>query len=165
MLPSRSVVPVFGTTQRYVTAYRSLHRVPDSEVLESLLPDMVQAWADEGEWYAIVMFSDGRGNCGGISPTSRMPPADAFERMLDLAVRLNKEAHHNGHWIIGWVNGFIAGMWRARQRHTDEDHQTRMLIVTDLAETWQRAQEWSLEEMADRLEGGYTAGLERYKQT
>ena len=133
-------------------------------VFRYLVADIDRTVGSEGPWYAVVMLSNGQGNCGGIAATSRMPPPDAFERMVDLAVKLNREAHHNGHWIIGWSNGFIDGVWRGRQRHAKEDAASVILIETALAETWERAKQWSLQEMADRIEAGYTEGIERYRQ-
>ncbi len=157
-------LPIVGTTQRLVDCGRPLHPVSDDDLFPGLLHDINSTAGIEGPWYAVVMLSNGRGKAGGISETSRMPPPDAFDRMVDLAVKLNAEAHHNGHWIVAWVNGWISGIWRGFAAHVGEDKRSTILIETDLAEPWVRACLWSLNEMAERIEAGYAEGIERYRQ-
>jgi hypothetical protein len=158
------VVPIVGTTRRLVECGQSLHRMPDDELFKDLVEDIDRSLGLEGFWYAVVMLSNGQGNCGGLSETTRMPPPEPFQRMVDLAVLVNRESHHNGHWIIGWVNERIVGVWRGRARHRDEDAATVMLIEQTLDEPWARAREWSLNEMAERLEAAYVEGIDRYRQ-
>jgi hypothetical protein len=159
------LLPVLGTTRRLVDCGRPLHRVPDERLFQELAEDIERAVGDEGAWYACIMLASGRGACNGVVPTSRMPPGDVLARMIDLAVKLNGESHHYGHWVILWVNGFISSVWRGWQEHAEEDKRSVILLVTDLAETWARARLWTLDEMADRCEGGYQEGIVRYRQS
>lgn len=164
LIGGRKILPVIGTTRRLVDCGQALHPVPDDEVFDRLIPHIEDTAGLEGPWYAVVMLSNGQGQCGGLVETSRRPPDDVFERMVDLAIKMNRECHHNGHWIIAYSNGWISGVWRAWVQHKTEDKRSAILIETDLAETWERARLWSLEEMMARLDGGYAEGIERYHQ-
>ena len=158
--PTVRVLPMLGTTRREIDCGCRLHPVPAEEVTRKLIDD-IETIADGG-WYAVVMFSDGRGAMRGLTETARLPPQDALDRMVDLAVLLNRDNHHNGHWVIIWSNERINMIWRALVTHgADADRQDHVMFDVGLDEPWSRARLWSLEEMAERAEAGY-AGAREY---
>lgn len=77
-----------------------LHGVPDRIVTVDLSGQLVRHVGPN--WYACVMFSDGRGVCLGADDAVAAPPEHVVNWMAQTAVALNRELHSNGHWIVAW---------------------------------------------------------------
>lgn len=53
-------------------------------------------------WYAVVIFSDGRGVCLGMDRMTPAPADYVLSWMIRVAVALNRAANHGGHWVVAW---------------------------------------------------------------
>lgn len=123
-------IPVLGEGARLVNCYCRLHRVPDDMVVMRLRDQIVN---DLGlGWYAVVMFGDGRGTMRGCDVTVPEPEEAISTFLFYLAVRLNRECHHDGHWVVVWSkNRIIHLMFRDRDgdlqfSHSIDDAWTRV---------------------------------------
>lgn len=85
---------------RTVDCGMRLHGVPD-RIVGTDLAGQLQRHVCPG-WYAVVMFSDGRGVCMGVHDEIPSPPEAAVQWMVQAAVALNRELHHGGHWVVAW---------------------------------------------------------------
>lgn len=141
-------VPLVGTTARMINCGRALHRVPDETVYANL-KDHLDGAADEVEWYAVVLLSNGFGHIRGREERTAPPPAEPLERMIDLAVVLNRDLHHGGHWVVFWADDRMTALWR--------DGAGKPLIQQQFDDPWVRVRPWSADELAERC----AAAMER----
>lgn len=145
------VTPILGTTKRLVDCGQSLHRVPD-EIATASVVEQIRQFAD-GPWYACLMRANGRGTLRGESDTARRPPEEMVDTMLRLAVLLNREMHHDGHWVLFTSSGHITAFWR------DRDGDVHFEITFD--EPWSRFRAWPTQRFAQQCEAAYTAWADR----
>jgi len=88
-----------------------LHRVPDGIVTAGLADQMARHVGRD--WYAAVMFADGRGVAAGQAASTPAPPESLVEWMAKAATALNKDLHQDGHWVVAWAKAVgIVLLWR-----------------------------------------------------
>jgi len=149
------IIPVLGTTGRTIDCGRALHRVDDRMVIEGLAGQI--EFAGEGaEWYAVVLRGDGRGILRGRTDKTPAPPQDVLDRMVDLAVTLNRDLHRGGHWVVFWADDRMHALYRdaaghglAAVNYDDPWPRIAPLPVTDLAERCEKAIQVALPMMGD----------------
>lgn len=143
-------VPVLGTTGRMIDCGRRLHRVEDRMVIENLAPQI--EFAGEGaEWYAVVLRSDGRGVLRGRTEQTPVPPQDVLDRMVELAVLLNRDLHYGGHWVVFWADDRLQALYRDCNGHG--------LAAVNYDDPWARVSQWPASDMAERCEKAIAAAL------
>jgi hypothetical protein len=77
-----------------------LHGVPDRIVSTDLAGQLERHVSPE--WWAVVMFSDGKGVCIGVHDRIPSPPEAAVQWMVQAAIALNREIQAGGHWVVAW---------------------------------------------------------------
>lgn len=143
-------VPVLGTTGRRINVGRALHMVPDEIVIRRLAADM-DFTAEDADWYAVVLFSNGIGSIRGRGVNSPPPPPDALDRMVELAVLLNREVHFGGHWVVFWADDRMHALYR--------DAQGNGLVSQKFDDPWARVKTWPVTDMAERCEAAMAQGI------
>lgn len=143
--------PIFGTTTRLVDLGQALHRIPDMIVHARLVEDLDDL-CEGASWYACVLRMDGTGALRGRSDTSRKPEQDVLDTMVDLAKRLNRDLHHDGHWIVYWADEQLGVIWRDR----DGDMQFDLTF----SEPWHRVKAWGAVDLAERSEAAWAGNAE-----
>ncbi|CAB4144177.1 hypothetical protein UFOVP469_16 [uncultured Caudovirales phage] len=108
------------------------HRVPPPIVQARLREDLDETV--EGAWWSFVIYDDGRAALVPQSPFAPRPPLSAEARMMEIGVMLNRELHHNGHWVVAWADGQINILWR--------DGDGDLQFVDTFDETWARIRRW-----------------------
>lgn len=143
-------VPVLGTTGRRLNVGRALHMVPDEIVVRRLASDLDYT-AEGADWYAVVLFANGIGSIRGRGVKSPAPPPDALDRMVELAVMLNREVHFGGHWVVFWSDDRMQALYR--------DGQGNGLIAQKFDDPWARVKSWPLTDLAERCEAAMAQGI------
>lgn len=99
------------TQQRVFNLRQVIHKVPDKIVGGRVRQALTAACGPE--WYACVMFSDGR---GALSPSNKWvpePDEDHRQFLIALTAGLNRRASYMGSWAAAWVgNTKFVAMWR-----------------------------------------------------
>ena len=143
-------VPVLGTTVRRINVGRALHMVPDEIVIRRLQSD-IEYTAEGADWYAVVLLANGIGSIRGRGVKSPAPPEDVLERMVDLAVMLNREVHFGGHWVVFWADDRMHALYR--------DGQGNGLVSQKFDDPWARVKAWPVTDMAERCETAMAQGI------
>ena len=138
-------LPIFGTTVKRVHCGRSLHRVPTEVVFAGLREDCAE-FLGQG-WYACVLLSDGSGVLRGNRERTKEPAQEVRDKMLAVAVMLNREQHNDGHWVIAWADGRLHMLWR--------DMDGDLQFVFEIDEPWVRVKDWPDTEFSARAEAGF----------
>jgi hypothetical protein len=146
-------LPIFGTTTARVHVGRALHRVPTEVVFAGLREDC--AYVMGKTWYACVLLEDGSGVLRGHRDLARRPAQDVVDKMVSIATKLNAEAHHDGHWVVGWADARLHMFWR----DADGDLQ----FCGDCNEPWQRIRNWPDTMFAELAEGFYKQWVEHMR--
>ena len=150
MMGMERTVPVLGTTGRMIDCGRRLHRVDDGLVILNLATQI--EFAGEGaEWYAVVLRSDGRGVLRGRTEQTPAPPQDVLDRMVELAVLLNRELHYGGHWIVFWADDRMQALYRDGNGHG--------LAVVNYDDPWPRIAPIPVNDLAERCEKALATAL------
>ena len=143
-------VPVLGTTGRMIDCGRRLHWVDDGLVILNLATQI--EFAGEGaEWYAVVLRSDGRGMMRGRTEQTPPPPQDVLDRMVELAVLVNRELHYGGHWIVFWADDRMQALYRDGNGHG--------LAVVNYDDPWPRIAPIPVNDLAERCEKALATAL------
>ena len=142
--------PIFGTTFRLVNAGRPLHRVPFHVAMGGIVQMLTEEC--DGPWYCCLMFDDGQGTMRGLTETARRPAEDVLQKILDVAVRLNLEMHHNGHWILAWCDDQLHAFWR--------NAAGELQVALCFDEPWVRIHKWADTEFCERCEAAYLVAME-----
>jgi hypothetical protein len=118
-------IPVLGTTARMATVAYGLHSVPADVVTASLRRHVREEVGPD--WYAVVVFDDGKATLRGENEDTPQPPEDILGLMLSCAIRLNKDLHMGGHWIVAFsAERNLHWFWR------DEDGDLHASVRTDV---------------------------------
>jgi hypothetical protein len=144
------VIPVVGTTGRQISVAKRLHLVAD-EIAVRGLKENIEFTAEGAEWYAVVMFGNGLGIMRGRGERTAPPPADVLDRMVDLAVLLNREMHYGGHWVVFWADDRMHALYR--------DAGGNGLVSQKFDDPWVRVQTWPLTDLAERCEVAMAEGI------
>lgn len=101
-----------------------VHTVPDFIVTADLMGQL-ERHVSPG-WYAAIFFSDGSGVAMGADAATPTPPAYIVSWMVKVAVALNRQANHGGHWVVAWSDRQEASLiWR------DQDGDVHVAIEVD----------------------------------
>ncbi len=119
-------VPIVGSNEvRFRIDGGGGHRVPREIVLARLAADL-EIEIGRG-WYACILHADGRGTMLGEDGATPPPDEGIRNLLMHLAVRLNREIHHDGHWIVGWsADRNVHAFWR------DGDGDIHVSMATDV---------------------------------
>lgn len=106
-----------GTRYRTLSCGLLLHRVPDDLVHRDLGPQMTRHVSRD--WWAVVMYADGRGLAFGETDTSQPPGIHVLDWMAKAAVALNRDMHADGHWVVAFnqAEQYPMALWRDRDGH------------------------------------------------
>lgn len=83
---------------RLVDAGQRLHDVPN-EIVIAGLREQLDKHVGPG-WWAMVLYSDGRGLGRGKHGGVRSPAQPLYDRIRGFAIALNRELHCGGHWVL-----------------------------------------------------------------
>jgi hypothetical protein len=114
---------MIAPARKFKVGYR-VHTVPDVIVIADLAGQL-ERHVSPG-WYAVVFFADGRGAAMGADAATPTPADYIVSWMVKVAVALNRQANHGGHWVVGWADRQEATLiWR------DQDGDVHVAIEVD----------------------------------
>lgn len=103
---------MIAPARRLKVGYR-VHTVSDLIVTADLMGQL-QRHVSPG-WYAVIFFADGQGVAMGADVATPAPADYIVSWMAKVAVALNREANHGGHWVVAWADRQEATLlWRDR---------------------------------------------------
>lgn len=141
---------IFGQKTTPVTFFAgmALHAVPDEIVFASLAQHLV---IEAGPfWYAVVGLGNGAMSRRGAQDWGYIPAQDLLERMIVLAIRLNKEVHQGGHWVVvANPENRIKALWR------DRDGDLQFSVMRD--EPWARERRTSPDDFIEQCSEAWGA--------
>ena len=139
-------VPLLGTGgAKLIHVGKYLHNVPN-DIAMAAVRDQLDSQFPQG-WWACVLLSDGRGTLCPDGKTRNSPGLAQQDRIVSVCLMLNKDLHHDGHWIGAWSNHRFSILFR------DRDGDLQFTIEFD--EPWERLTRWTDQEFVDRAETGY----------
>ena len=148
----REIQIIGGEGARIIDCGQVLHRVPNEIATAGLTHQLDSLFKS---WFCCLMFTGGNGTLRGDGRKAPKPSREASERLVDLCVRVNRDLHHDGHWVGVWASSRIALLWR------DGDGDSQFTI--DFDEPWSRVRDWTVNEMAERAEGAHKEWLNRMR--
>lgn len=130
----------------------ALHKVPDNLVLVDLANQLTEEFGSD--WYVVIAFSNGAFTRRGETDFGPLPDAEIRERMIDVALLLNKDVAHGGHWVVAWANSpkCLCALWR------DADGDMQIPIYLD--EPWPRVRKMTAAQFAQSCEEAHVIWLE-----
>lgn len=145
----KGMMQIPGSTAQMVPRMAlRLHPVADFMCEAGVDTDLDDLY-DEGDWYCLMLRGNGTGLFIGQTPDTLQPPHEAQEKMLDVAMMLNRDLHHMGHWIVVWrKSGYMCLVWR--------DNDAALQFDVTCEEPWVRVKGWADTEWTDRAEVQYT---------
>lgn len=128
----------------------AFHRVPDEIVMKRLRQDLHVHLG--GDWWALVLFTDGRWVSRGAKDGARPPKVETMILLQRIAVALNTQAAQDGHWVVALVpSGEVHALWR------DGDGDAHAVLEFD--EKGPRLHGWT----GDQFAGQAEASLNLYR--
>lgn len=143
----KGLIPTFGTT--YLTVPRQglrFHNIPDFIAQAQLDRDLTDLLGIG--WYALLLKMWGDGIFAGYSHVTPIPPDDVLQKMLDVSKKLNRDLHHDGHWILAWHRAQrLALVWR--------DNDGALQFDIGCSDPWVYVQKWTDDDFAERAEAAW----------
>lgn len=143
----KGLIPVFGTT--YLEVPRQglrFHNIPDFLAQAQLDRDLNFLFGPG--WYALLLKMGGGGAFAGHSHNTEVPPDDVLQKMLDVSKKLNRDLHHDGHWVVVWHRmKRLCLIWR--------DNDGALQFEIGCSDPWGRVQKWSDDDFAERAEAAW----------
>lgn len=149
------------TTERYTRVPFGLHRVPDDVVMARIDQDLDLHYGEN--WWASIAFSGGKVASLGAHNYGLIPNEMNKARIMELAIRLNRDLHHDGHWVLGFdfTEDMIFALWRDKDGDAQFDASLMPLKGSDsdssidgqidiLEQAYQVWREWTFKDLEQK---------------
>lgn len=149
------------TTEKCIQVPFSLHHVPDDIVKVRIGDDLDIHYGQN--WWTAIAFSSGQIVTMGSHNYGLIPNQTNKTRIMDLTVRLNRDLHHGGHWVVGFnfSEDMIFAIWRDKDGDAQFDASLMALSGRDsdssidgqidiLEQAYQVWREWTFKDLEQK---------------
>lgn len=140
----KRAIAVQGTTAMLVKGGPNhSHRLPPGIASLGLPYELNKIYG--AGWYAVVIEAGGHATLAGSDHDTSRPIDDVLTLMLDVARRLNRELHHDGHWLVVWHREQrLCLVWR--------DHDAAIQFTDEWSEPWTRVKKLTVSDICQVAE-------------